>query len=89
MGIFLVLWYVWNPLICSKMGNTWTTLVFLPHPPVEIAKHTAAQRTTPYASHITEIHCDFSEHQRKAFTHLLRTNTEGAVVKGLKDQVLL
>lgn len=84
MGILDVLWYVWNPLICSKAGNTWTTLVFLPHPPVQIAKHTAAQSTTPYASHITEIHCDFSEHQRKVIAHLPRTNTKGGSCEGVK-----
>jgi len=84
MRIFDVLWYVWNLLICRKTGNTWTTLVFLPHPPVQIAKHTTAQSPMPYASHITEIHCDFSKHQRKAIAHHLRTNAEGGSCEGVK-----
>lgn len=84
MGIFNVLWYVWNSLICSKTANTWTTLVFLPHPPAQIAEHSVAQSTTPYASHITEIHCDFSKHQRKAIAHLLHTNTGGSSCEGVK-----
>lgn len=83
MGILDVLRYVWNPLICSKTENTWTTLVFLPHPPVQIAKHTEAQSSAPYASHITEIHCDFSIHQRKAIAHLC-TSTEGGSCEGVK-----
>lgn len=70
-------------LLSSKTENTWTTLVFLPQPPVQIAKHTEAQSTAPYTSHITEIHCDFSVHQRKVTAHL-RTSTEAGSCEGVK-----
>lgn len=83
IGVFAVLRYVWNPLISSKTENTWTTLVFFPHPPVQIAQHIAFQSTVPYASHITEIHCDFSEYQSKTIAHLC-TNTEGGGCEGVK-----
>lgn len=70
-------------LLSSKTENTWTTLVFLPQPPVQIAKHTEAQSTAPYTSHITEIHCNFSVHQRKVTAHLC-TSTEAGSCEGVK-----
>lgn len=44
---------------------------------------TEAQSTAPYVSHITEIRCDFSIHQRKSTAHLC-TRIEGGSCEGVK-----
>lgn len=89
MGIFNVLRYVWNPLICSKIGNTWTTLVFLPHPPVQMLStpQLKALRHMPVTSQRSIV---TSPNIKEKPLHIFFAKIlRGAVVKGLKDQVLL